>query len=637
MRPTLPGIRLRAGVLALACGLHAGAVGALEPGSERIGCERADTLVTVTASAHLDPACTWTRGVEIVASGVVFDCQGARIVAAGDRPRGILITAPADVPLADVTVRNCYVEGFLNNVRVSREGFRDLEPGGEYTHAFRNIRVEDSTLVGSRGSGVFVDAYVTGVTLRNLRVERSGSVGIYLEAGSRDNVVEGNTIVGNGFRENAPSGQFFEFGGLTFWYWGTGREGLAVDGSRNNRIVGNRFEGNAAGAIFLYKNCGEYVTRRPERWWPRRYGAEGNVIEHNTIVGGRTGIWIGSRMGENLLPMDCSDPAYAPGFVLDHAAANVVRGNAFEDVTYAIRVEDDRNRIEENVFGGGDRAQQAIVIGTPQRTAVLGRPVSETVVRRNRSWIAGNRNPYRWVHGQDATVFEANEALGRPVGFCEGVAPARGPFVMAVGFAPTAPGVPVAGDPPILPPPTELPPCPLACASDREPIKVALTIGRLDTPPGDDTFEARGRLLLPLPLVPPLDPPAVGVGAVVEDAIGRRIVELLAPGGAYDARRRTGWRGSAASGGWKYVARRVGPTGGVTRAAIRELSRIQPGLVEVRIRARKGAHPVAPSNFPLAASLVVDAPTAETGQCARVRFTGAAGSCRAAAKAVRCS
>src|SRR5690606_792813 len=150
----------------------------------------------------------------------------------------------------------------------------DLAEGVEYDNAFSNIVIEDSTFLNSRGVGIFVDGYVTGVTLRRLHVEGSGSSGIYLEAGSKDNLVEDNDIVDNGFGENGPYWQQFQ--GLDIWYWGTGREGLSIDGSRFNTVRHNRFSGNAYGGIFLYKNCGEYVNLRPQRWWHRRYGADGN-------------------------------------------------------------------------------------------------------------------------------------------------------------------------------------------------------------------------------------------------------------------------------------------------------------------------------------------------------------------------
>ena len=296
-------------VVAAAAVLGPVEVRAVDPGSQLITCDRADTLVTISASSHLDPSCTWTQGIEIVASDVVLDCQGAHI-ATTDQRYGILITAPTDVALSNIVVRDCHVEGFLNNVRITRQGFRDLAAGVEYENAFSDIAIEDSTFQNSRGVGVFVDGYVTGVTLRNLHIEGAGSAGIYLEAGSKDNVVENNQILNNGYVENGPNGQFFDLGGASVWFWGTGREGLAIDGSRNNRVVDNVFSGNSAGGIFLYKNCGEFVNQRPDRWWHRRYGAEGNLIEGNTISGEDNGVWIASRMGENTLPMDCSDPPY---------------------------------------------------------------------------------------------------------------------------------------------------------------------------------------------------------------------------------------------------------------------------------------------------------------------------------------
>jgi parallel beta-helix repeat protein len=440
--------------------LAAGAAAAPVPGSRMIDCSQADTLVTVDASSHLDPACTWTRGVRIVASDVVLDCQGARIVGP-ERRYGIEISAPTTVALSNITVRNCYVEGFLNNVHIIREGFRDLTEGEEYDNAFSNILIEDSTLMGSRGVGIFVDGYVTGVTLRNLHIEGSGSSGVYLEAGSKDNVVDNNDIINNGYSENGPQWQEFELSGLTFWFWGTGREGLSIDGSRFNRIVDNRFSGNSYGSIFLYKNCGEFVNERPQRWWHRRYGADGNIIEGNSFTDEPNGVWIASRMGENILPMDCSDPQYRLGYSLDYGADNVVRDNLFDNVTYGVRVEDDGNTITGNRFSG-DGAQQAVVVGTRYRTVTLGLPVRGTTVTGNTAMIPANPEPYRWIYQQQSTTFGGNVSVGDPVVICEGVPLRTGPFVMTVAV--TTGDNPPTEPPPAIPPPAPLPPCP--CAGD---------------------------------------------------------------------------------------------------------------------------------------------------------------------------
>jgi parallel beta-helix repeat protein len=429
-----------------------------------VGCDRADERVVLTSSAHLDPACTYTAGVDITASGVTLDCQGATIrSAAGAGGRGILVATPIDTPLSGVTVRNCHVEGFLNSLRVTRDGFRTLPAGAEYENGTSDIVVERSTFRGSRGVGIFVDGYVEGVTIRDNRVFETGSSGIYLETGSRRSLVEDNVIVDNGFRENGPGGQPFSFGGVALWFWGIGREGISVDGSYENTIVGNAFEGNSAGGIFLYKNCGEYPDR--PAYFERRYPSEHNLIEGNVFVGGTHGIWVGSRMGENTLPMDCTDPAYVDEplrrVVLDRANDNTIRANRFHDVSYGIRVEDDGNVVEGNLFTGSTPDRHAVIVGTPLRTTVLDRPVSGTRLVDNVADIAGNANPYRWVTGHTGTVDQGNVANGAPAALCEGPEPPRSPFVFVIAVAPAGPD---GGPPPETPDLTfptlaALPPC----------------------------------------------------------------------------------------------------------------------------------------------------------------------------------
>ncbi|HEY8543953.1 MAG TPA: right-handed parallel beta-helix repeat-containing protein, partial [Acidimicrobiales bacterium] len=430
-----------------------------------VGCDRADERIVLTASAHLDPSCTYTAGVDITASGVTLDCQGATIRSPeGAGGRGILIATPIDTPLSGVTVRNCHVEGFLNSLRVTRDGFRTLPEGEEYENGTSDILIERSTFEGSRGVGLFVDGYVEGVTIRDNQVRGTGSSGIYLETGSRRSRVENNVIVDNGYRENGPRWQPFSFAGIDLYFWGVGREGISVDGSYENAIVGNAFTGNSAGGIFLYKNCGEYPDR--PAYFERRYPSEHNLIEGNVFVGGTHGIWVGSRMGENTLPMDCTDPAYIDEplrrVVLDRANDNTIRGNRFHDVVYGIRVEDDGNVVEGNTFTGSSPDRHAVIVGTPLRTTVLGRPVTGTQLVDNVADIVGNDHPYRWVTGHEGTVESGNVANGAPASLCEGVEPPRSPFIFTIAVAPAGPN----GEPPAEPP-TEtfpvlgaLPPCP---------------------------------------------------------------------------------------------------------------------------------------------------------------------------------
>jgi parallel beta-helix repeat protein len=434
-------------------------------GSVLLGCDLADQRIEVTVSAHLDPGCTYTRGLDVTASGVTLDCQGAPVRSApGAGGHGIRVATPVGTPLQGVTVRNCTVEGFLNSLRVTRDGFRTLPAGHEYENGTSDIVIEDSVFRGSRGVGVFVDGYVEDVTLRDSQVSGAGSSGVYLETGSRRSRVEHNVIVGNGFRENGPGGQAFTFQGADLWFWGVGREGISVDGSYENTIVGNALTGNSAGGVFLYKNCGEFPDR--PQYFERRYPSERNVIQDNVFVGGTNGVWIGSRMGENTLPMDCTDPAYIDEpfrrVVLDRANDNTVRWNRFVDVTYGIRVEDDGNRIEANTFEGEGPEHHAVIVGTPLRATVLDRPVGGTELVGNVSTIAGNTAPYRWVTAHVDTEERGNTAEGAPAPLCEGVEPPRSPFVFVIAVAPAAPGGGPPAETPDLTFPTlgALPPCP---------------------------------------------------------------------------------------------------------------------------------------------------------------------------------
>jgi len=463
---------------AAGAGVSAGAgvpstVPAPDPGSQLIDCSQAGAPLVVTVSSHLDPSCTYTGGIRIIASDVVLDCQGALVQSApGGGGVGIAVSTSVDVTMTHDLVRNCRVSGFLDSMLITRTGIPALLPGHEFDHTLSDVVIEDSEVSDSHGVGIYVDGYVSDVTIRNVRVTHAGSSGIYLEAGSRHNAVTGNVIDDNGFTENAGDGQLTVLGGLQFRFWGIGREGLSIDGSSDNTISGNSFSGNSAGGVFLYTNCGEY--KDDPGWFERRSGADGNVIEANTFDGGITGVWVGSRMGENTAPMECSDTPYVTGpllsVTLDRATNTTVRANAFHDVTYGVHVEDDGTQVLDNTFSGPSGAYHAVVIGTRVRTTALDRPVTGTVVSGNVSTIVGNPSPFRWVHGfRDLTV-TGNRALGRTVGICAGQELPHLQFIFVLAVAYEPPGSPVTPRPPGLTMPL-LGPLP-ACAPSPTPTVV---------------------------------------------------------------------------------------------------------------------------------------------------------------------
>ena len=439
-------------VLALVGSGLAAAPAAADEAPVVIGCDQASNRIEVTVSSVLDPSCTYTAGFDITASDVTLDCRNAFIQKGrGNNPVGILVETPADVDMANVMIRNCRIDGFVNSIHLRRAGFNALPAGHEYDHHLEGVTIRDSILTNSRGVGLYVDGYVTGTTIHRVVILGAGGDGIYLDAGSRYGRVTENVIVWNGYRENGPSeeGSVTQLGGVTFRYWGPGREGIAVDGARDNRIVSNWIAGNSAGGVFLYTNCGEYVHTDPANWVEHRFGAEDNTIVGNLITGGEAGVWVGARMAENVYPMDCSDVPYVSGPVqaitLDRAPRTTVRSNVITDVHYGIRVEDDGTRIVSNLIGGADASVHAVIVGTPFRAAALGHPVLATLVKDNVSTIVGNASPYRWVDGVGDITARGNTALGAPSAFCGAPDVPRGPFVMTWAIAvqdPNGPPVP---------------------------------------------------------------------------------------------------------------------------------------------------------------------------------------------------
>jgi hypothetical protein len=123
---------------------------------------------------------------------------------------------------------------------------------------------------------------------------------------------------------------------------------------------------------------------------------------------------------------------------------------------------------------------------------------------------------------------------------------------------------------------------------------------------------------------------------LITDATGGRVLDLMVPGGAFDPVAKVGWNASPRGNAWKYVNRSAAPPAGVTGVAIRDLSKKTPGLVQFSVRGRLGSYPVDPTKLPLTGLLVIDPPTAETGQCARATFDGPPPRCKADRASVRC-
>lgn len=420
------------------------------------------TNITITQDTLLTPNCIYYVSFSITTSNVIFNCRGATIdgLNQSNQNVGILITTPYNSNLSNVTVENCNVEGFVNGILVNRSGYQSLTNGDYYVNYLSDIYITHNFIEKTENVGVYVGPYVTKVTIQDNKIYNCGSTGIYLDSGSNGNQILNNQIIHNGYSGVSPQGKIVSYGGVSFRIFETGREGLAIDGSYNNIIQSNTFVNNSAGAIFIYKNCGEDVNSNPQAWIPRVYASNNNLIEDNTLSGSGTGVWIGSRMSQNLYLMDCSEPAYFTGFMkyiaLDHASGNVVENNSFTGFTYGIRVEANSSKIIGNSFFGDSLDNYAVIVGTPYRTQILHEPVANTILENNVSNLP-NPSPYRYQDGEINTTFKNNISQGIQSGWCESPDVPIDPFIFIYAFELAS--TPVGSQPPPIPTLGQLPPC----------------------------------------------------------------------------------------------------------------------------------------------------------------------------------
>lgn len=119
-----------------------------------------------------------------------------------------------------------------------------------------------------------------------------------------------------------------------------------------------------------------------------------------------------------------------------------------------------------------------------------------------------------------------------------------------------------------------------------------------------------------VPTTPPIDPVAKGLRIVIGDATGDT-VDLVLPPGAVDPGTGRGWYASGSGTAWRYRDR-DGTANGIMKALVRRRSATS-GETKVVVFGQNGTYPV-PLSPPVVASIVIDAPTATTGQCGEGTF-----------------
>jgi len=232
----------------------------------------------------------------------------------------------------NLTIRNGRLRGGIRIMGLGANGESPLvrESSRRLGHtvraqaaAPRGIVLENLQIEAVHRIPLYLGPGVTGVKVRNcVFTGSSASVALYLDAESARNTIENCT-----FDVRA------------------GREVLAVDGSADNTIVGNRFERVAYGGIYLYRNCGEGGTIRHQT--PRENRIERNYFNLSALRPASYGVWLGSRQGRRSYCEE--DAGYDFGSSIDNrdfADDNTLADNLFEpSSSQAIRDDGGRNHI----------------------------------------------------------------------------------------------------------------------------------------------------------------------------------------------------------------------------------------------------------------------------------------------------
>ncbi|PJX27403.1 hypothetical protein CAP50_02580 [Psychrobacter sp. L7] len=308
-----------------------------------------------------------------------LDCQGAQLSTSADdssKASAIVIKPKTDAAIENITVANCHITGYGHALHIRQYSHPNqrytrgvIDPAANRALAPRDIRVINVSSQNSINSGMFVGDHAHGVSFEHVRIQNAGTVGLYLEFGSRDNVIKDSVFVGNGFRTFKPN-----------------REAIAVDSSSNNRIENNQFFHNGAGSILLYRNCFEHADD-PSRsnHFKRTESSRDNIIRGNVFQNEPVGVWVASRQSRNLKGFECG--AYLvkqtlfASYHLDSAKDNQIIDNQFTQVEQGIIVEDDGTLIRGNTFAADVRLP--IQVGSKIREDTAAGPIKNTLIYNN--------------------------------------------------------------------------------------------------------------------------------------------------------------------------------------------------------------------------------------------------------------
>lgn len=158
------------------------------------------------------------------------------------------------------------------------------------------------------------------------------------------------------------------------------------------------------------------------------------------------------------------------------------------------------------------------------------------------------------------------------------------------------------------------------CTNGVEVARASLRLKGFDTAAGDDSIQFTGQLDFPAP--PTLAPTNRGARLIVTQTDGTPLFDVTVPAGAYSAAARRGWTVNAS--GTSHTFRSSPAFDGVVQKLKLSAAAASPQLVKFSVSGRSGSYATSPLALPLEATVVLDPPTAETGECGAATFPGPA-------------
>ena len=152
-----------------------------------------------------------------------------------------------------------------------------------------------------------------------------------------------------------------------------------------------------------------------------------------------------------------------------------------------------------------------------------------------------------------------------------------------------------------------------------------MVVGKLSTPPGDDTAKIKGRI--PFDETPMLDPMTNGVRLVMEGADGTTPLDVTIPGGAYATVTKAGWKVHTFPTGMTAQYKNAGTVipliNGIKK--LKFVIKTGLGITKFNATGKGGSYPLGPTGSPVKVTFIADPPIAETGQCCEMLFPGPVG------------